>query len=74
MKWISVSKKLPETKGMTSDYVLINEKDIGIMIGYLSLIGGEIYWILKGDRGPVSNYKLKITHWMPLPEEPKIKR
>jgi len=70
MKWISVEDKLPKPNGATSDYVLINDANYGMMIGYLCLIGGQIYWTLKEDREVNSDYILNVTHWQSLPKEP----
>ena len=73
MNWISVKEKLPKPKGVTSDYVLVNDKDLGQMVAYLCLIAGEIYWTIKEDRSANSCGELNVTHWMPLPKEPITK-
>lgn len=58
-KWISVEERLPEN----ADDVLI-VTNCGIGLGYYSIYFGEWVDYVDTDSG-------RVTHWMPLPEEPK---
>lgn len=58
-EWISVEERLPDRQG----YFLITDEAGGVMV---ALWMKQLGWI--------SNFSAnKITHWMPLPEPPKMK-
>ena len=57
--WISVDERLPDRQG----YFLITDEAGGVMVAL---------WMKQF--GWLSNFSAnKITHWMPLPEPPKMK-
>lgn len=66
MKWISVENYLPDKN---SDVLCYRGGHIGGMIDVYTYIGDNLwedsygYWSRTENEG--------ITHWMPLPEEPK---
>lgn len=69
-KWISVDERLPEV----SDLVLViangkpKENVELINACLIASFWGDEGWIADGFDGWD---KLKVTHWMPLPESPK---
>lgn len=70
MKWISVKDKLPEGKWGTnyphlSEEILI-ANSCSINIGYYNRNKGGWYVSCPADEEWID----KITHWMPLPENP----
>lgn len=78
-EWISVKDRLPEIKPCNeSDFVLCYQKpDYGMMaapeiwIFYLCKYDHmkSAQWRFIGENNPG-----KITHWMPLPEPPQIRK
>ena len=68
--WISVKEKLPEM----SESVLINFEDKWVMLGQLknrSMTRDAPVWCCFFEDGFKEVGKRMVTHWMPLPEEPK---
>ena len=69
--WIKTEVELPKLQGTTSDYVLIYDKNLGPLVGYLCEDKDERYFEVKDH-----NYKsrhpsnLNITHWRELPFTP----
>jgi len=65
MKWISVEDKLPK---IDEDVLLYWENDYPLDVGSMFK---KNYW--QRANGDMSEYDAPPTHWMPLPEPPKIK-
>lgn len=61
MKWISIEEQLPPNN---IDIIMFHDV-LGIYTGYV--LNGEYYFYAYGE--PFYNH---VTHWMPLPEPPKI--
>ena len=67
-EWISVKDELPKKN---TDVLIYRGQFIGDLISVYTYIGnnewedGYGYWSRADDEG--------ITHWMPLPEPPKVK-
>ena len=72
-KWISVEDRLPKTEG---DYLVWNEEQKKIEIRFFYRLPPnypvEDHPEIREYFGNYSDYK-RITHWMPLPEPPKMK-
>ena len=72
-EWISVDERLPETEG---DYLVWNKEQKKIEIRFFYRLPPnypvEDHPEIREYFGNVSDYK-KITHWMPLPQPPKMK-
>ncbi len=72
MNWISIKDKLPDDMG----YVLVWCPGLfdGLIMGYY--VGSKYkYWAMKDRSSPDLTEKLKsVTHWMPLPEAPKMEK
>ena len=67
-KWIPVTERLPKLESYTySVDVLFFDYEGGIHVGYVSL--DTRTWKDKYSRGLYADHK--VTHWMPLPEEPQ---
>ena len=70
--WVSVKERLPEKVAATygdlrdkSRYVLAVDAKGRMSIGYaLRYASGDVHWIFAKQIG-------EVTHWMPLPAEPK---
>ena len=78
-EWISIQERLPELVSDESCDVLIAEKDSEIFVARLNFypIAGyrlkeEYTWTGNGTGCGCCERYLKPTHWMPLPEPPKI--
>lgn len=57
-EWISVEERLPNK----ADWYLVYAENQRPFVAYF-----------KGKTFPLNNHYHKITHWMPLPEPPKMK-
>ena len=72
-EWISVEDRLPETEG---DYLVWNKEQRRIEKRFFYRLPPhypvESFPEIREYFGNVSDYK-KITHWMPLPQPPKMK-
>jgi hypothetical protein len=66
-EWISVDERLPKE----SEVVLAYSEKFGIIQRIYTSYKGEIRWWSDGCWS--STKQLGITHWMPLPEAPKMK-
>lgn len=67
MEWISVKDGLPNQ----DEYVLLYDKYLNLTYEG-KLLPSDFYY---SDRGGYSKYigeDCEITHWMPLPEPPKV--
>ena len=62
-EWISVDKRLPDKEGTYLTYTDKDKVDLDIFCIYPS--NGTKFW--SGETNG------KVTHWMPLPEAPKMK-
>ena len=62
-EWISVDERLPDKEGTYLTYTDKDNVDLDIFCIYSS--HGTKFW--SGER------RGKVTHWMPLPEAPKMK-
>lgn len=73
-RWISVNDKLPEIIYNSSEDVLIHLKNgeqyVAIYVGEDKDFGIEAYWATSDMHRDFDCDK--VTHWQPLPEEPKI--
>lgn len=59
-QWISVEEALPEFKGNFSDYYIIRTEDGWCDVTmYYRTSEKEYWWNFE---------KVKVTHWMPIPE------
>lgn len=75
-EWISVEERLPDK---TQDYlVVLNGEDIDIRLfnsrnepyqTYSSMMNKFLFFDTRGDW----HTTYRVTHWMPLPEAPKMK-
>ncbi len=63
-EWISVEERLPETDG---EYLTFN----GLIYYLLNFNASLRLWNVSNDN--VSTAIRDVTHWMPLPEPPKMK-
>ena len=72
-EWISVDDRLPETEG---DYLVWNKEQKRIEIRFFYRLPPnypvESHPEIREYFGNFADYK-RITHWMPLPEPPKMK-
>jgi hypothetical protein len=72
-EWISVDERLPETEG---DYLVWNKEQKKIEIRFFYRLPPnypvESHPEIREYFGNFLDYK-RITHWMPLPEAPKMK-
>lgn len=72
-EWISVDERLPETEG---DYLVWNKEQKRIEIRFFYRLPPnypvESHPEIREYFGNFADYK-RITHWMPLPEAPKMK-
>ena len=68
-EWISVEERLPIDSQTV--LVVLNGKITGQTVIAMGS-GCDGRWLLMGT-GNTSSEKYKITHWMPLPEAPKMK-
>lgn len=67
-KWISVKDRLPEDDG---EVLACNGKDV-----FIAHCEGE-YWavyLLNTEDDCYEQHVVKVTHWMPLPEPPEVKK
>lgn len=71
MEWISVKDKLPQVE----DKVLFYSDGYGIRFGYRQATFANnpkkprpIKWVVYSS----NHYRTDVTHWMPLPEPPKL--
>ena len=62
-EWISVDERLPDKEGTYLTYTDKDKVDLDIFCIYSS--HGTKFW-----SGEING---KVTHWMPLPEAPKMK-
>ena len=76
MNWISVMDKLPEEReefGNTSDKVIVSyidsENENFVSTGYTFYYEDIRYWNVDDESSVKTNW---VTHWMPLPEPPKM--
>lgn len=73
MKWISVDDRLPEKKSYCLIFVKKNNSwdlwDERIVSGYIDE-DGDFSDVIDGV---TFNSKEDFTHWMPLPNPPKVK-
>ena len=72
-QWISVKDRLPESQRMVLCYT---PYDGFMFVGYYQEVEPNSYWksywnIITAMRSTKKITK-KVTHWMPLPEAPKI--
>lgn len=70
MKWISVKEKYPESNYnhisiLAFGYVGSNNKKIITIVDYY--VNSNIWEIRDQDY----DFHINVTHWMPLPEQPK---
>jgi hypothetical protein len=76
MSWIDVKDKLPNEGELVLVYApecfINNETENGYTFGMMDKNGLMAYAIGGYDCGYTS--AMIITHWMPLPEPPKIER
>ena len=65
-KWISVKERLPDESG---DYLTLRKSGICAVLGY----SAKYHAFNSCDNLPKSSlkYRIKVTHWMPLPAAPK---
>ena len=66
-KWISVQDRLPEDAGGAVDAVLVTD---GFLIHMAYFNHGTWYFCESGEMKEEMFYN--VTHWMPLPEPPKM--
>lgn len=78
-EWISVEDELPEIAGK---YLIARKTVYGNLINIVwydtnynggndDMIGKSVWYMFDGDWG---DYEIpNVTHWMPLPEPPKMK-
>lgn len=68
-EWVSVEDRLPELK----QGVLVCLNNGFITVAYLIETESHRKWQIFGDLDTfLVDYKDKVTHWMPLPEQPKL--
>lgn len=78
-KWISVKDRLPEDEGYYLVRVYYSDIEHCAFEVYGWYKGSFIYWA-GGMELPVGinthgeNIPMKVTHWMPLPEPPKMEK
>ena len=78
-KWISVKESLPEDEGYYLVRVYYSDIEHCAFEVYGWHKGSFIYWA-GGMELPVGinthgeNIPMKVTHWMPLPEPPKMEK
>ena len=68
-EWISVKERLPRKQQKVLFYWLLNGHGKNISMGYMCNEGWNIY--LPYHSFKMCPDKLKVTHWMELPEYPK---
>ena len=66
-KWISVKERLPEKSGL---YLTYHAKRGSMTMHYS--VNNEAWNAFDHEDRP--KYALKVTHWMPLPEPPEVKK
>lgn len=66
-QWISVEDRLPEDAGGAVDAVLVTD---GFLIHMAYFNHGTWYFCESGEMKEEMFYN--VTHWMPLPEPPKM--
>jgi hypothetical protein len=64
-KWISVEERLPDTQQEVLTYSECNGVRSACLIGAKDDI--KMWYLYKSDKLSIS-----VTHWMPLPEAPKM--
>jgi hypothetical protein len=65
-KWISVDEALPEFEGNFSEYCIIRtENGFCAVTTYYRTSTKEYWWNFE---------KVKVTHWMPIPEMKGVKK
>lgn len=70
MEWISANELLPETNKPVLAYCKKTRKYfVGNVRNYQFSDG--VYWRHEGEKVEMYTVTSKVTHWMPLPEEPK---
>lgn len=72
-EWISVDERLPEDNG---DELILHTEDGCVGAGRFAIYGGEALFSWMDNEGSDFYYlgtDSKVTHWMPLPEAPKMK-
>ena len=62
MTWVSVKESLPD-----KHVNVLVFSDEGTTIAWWNDYGGIVEWINIDDSAPL----IKVSHWQPLPEEPK---
>jgi|HubBroStandDraft_4_1064222.scaffolds.fasta_scaffold32474_3 hypothetical protein len=70
MNWISVNDRLPENEDVVAVIC-----EYGIVSAYFCRSDDEYYsnqWIINCPCGYLDNSPNNVTHWMPLPELPKM--
>lgn len=72
--WISVKERLPETDINFLEEVLILRENLSIGVGYWLDCGSYTRFKFDGRSEGLEGWKIKPTHWMPLPEPPKVKK
>jgi hypothetical protein len=70
MEWISVKDKLPEAQvtGYSSNRVLVITTSGMYEVAYVM---DGVWWRERATK-PFEDFGYKISHWMPLPEPPKV--
>ncbi len=69
MKWINVNERLPEDSGSYLVRTVRNDTEVSWyhQADYMMDDNREKQWY-----APRTDYEVYVTHWMPLPEPPKI--
>lgn len=65
-EWISVSERLPEVGGR---YLVVTDSSSDPFVDAATWSRG-VWW---SGMSPAEEWGMEITHWMPLPEFPKVK-
>lgn len=71
--WISVDEKLPESQQMVLGYTPC---DGYVFVGFYQKVDSpywKSYWNIITAMRSTRKITKKVTHWMPLPEPPKMK-
>lgn len=65
-KWVNINEKMPE------DYedVLMVRENLSMGVGWVLHCDSCIRLGFSGQSKGIEKWKIKVTHWMPLPDAP----
>lgn len=71
MDWISVKDRLPEQ----FEPVMVYAKSTSVQGGAITFVGAckNGFWFIQNSEAALGypNLQYEVTHWMPLPQQPK---